>query len=133
VSTAQAQDFEVDCTLFNGDPNEKPKGVACPRMETRAGQEGSVLVGGRIQIGGRAFTVGRQVRVTAAAAKGGGIQVDATLALAEVIGPNNARQQSVTQVSTSAIIQPGGTMKVELVSDAKEKQWVEITVRKAKR
>jgi|SRR5262245_5701360 len=132
VSPASAQEFDIDCALFRGDPKARPKPVALPRMETRTGQEGSVFVGGQIETVGSMFTVGRSVRVTATAAKGGTIQVDATFALAEVIGPNNAPQSSQAMTKTSSIVQSGATIRIELNGE-REKHWVEITVSEARR
>jgi hypothetical protein len=137
AGTGRAEDFEIDCKVFRGDPKgTKEAGtktqVALPRLELKSGEEGSATVGSQVQFDGRFVRVGRKVEVSARMVTNA-IQVEAKFFVREVLGPNNARYLSEAGVRTSTIVQPGGTVKVELPGDdAKNKQWVEITVRNAK-
>jgi Bacterial type II and III secretion system protein len=137
---ANAQYFEVEPVMYRGDPKGSQdagtiKKVAAPLIVIKSGEKGSLLVGGSVPIqtpNGITFVpVGRQVHVATKAVDGGGIKVEATFEHSELAakGPQVTR----TETTTTATIQSGGSLRLELGEDPKDLHWVEITVRKAKR
>jgi Bacterial type II and III secretion system protein len=137
---AKAQNFEVEPVMYRGDPKgSQDTGtltkVAAPLLVIRSGESSSLLVGGSVPIqtpNGITFvTVGRQVNVTAKAVDGGGIKVEATFEHSELAG--KGPQVTKVEAKTVATIQSGGSVRLELGKDPKHIDWVEITVRKAKR
>jgi hypothetical protein len=132
-----AEGFEIKLFLFRGDPNGSREAgtqerITAPTLGTLSGEEGRLLVGGEVQVGQRLVPVGHQVAVTATDAKGGAIIVKAVLEHSQAIGPVGAQQVTSTKTATTATIQPGGRVRLELGKDPKDRHWVEITVRKAK-
>jgi len=130
ASVANAQDFEIETAMYRGDPDEKPKPLSSTRTQTKSGQQISLSVGdGPLNT---KFPEARDVRLMVRATKDGSVIVDATFHLAEYVGPNNDRQPSASATTTSSIIRPGEIVKVEILSNARTRNWVEITVRKSK-
>lgn len=137
-SLARAQHFEIEPVVYRGDPKGSKeagtlKQVAAPSLVAKSGESASLLVGGQILIGQQKVPVGRQVHVTATEIKDGAIRVEAVFELGEVTGRGATPQVTNTKTQTTATIQSGGSLRLELGKDPKDLHWVEITVRKAKR
>ena len=132
-----AEGFEIKLFLFRGDPNGTREAgtqerISAPTLGTLSGEEGCLLVGGEVQVGQRLVPVGLQVSVTATEAKGGAIVVKAVLEHSQAVGPVGAQQVTSTKTETTATVQSGGRVRLDLGKDPKDRHWVEIIVRKAK-
>jgi len=138
-SRAHAQHFEIDVTMYRGDPKgSHEKGTlhvtAAPQMAIKSGAKGSLLVGGSVPVrhpDGIAFEpVGRMLEVAVQSVDAGGIKIAALFEHREVAGkgPQIARSET----ATSATIQSGGSIRLELGKNPKDREWVVITVRKVK-
>jgi hypothetical protein len=139
-SIAHAENFQIEPVIYRGDPKGSREAgtrniVAAPEIVTKSGETGSVHVGGVVAVntpnGKKLLMVGQLLHVTATAVDGGGIKVEATFEHIELIG----KGPEVTNLKekTAATVQPGGKIRVELGDDPKDRHWVDITVRMAKR
>lgn len=135
VPSANGAEFEIESSLKQGDPKgDRAAGtlkmVAAPMMRTKSGESASLLVGGRVMIGGQLVPVGREVKVTATTADNGAIKVRAELRIHSSVGAEGARQVVTTRELAEAIVQSGGAVRVAIGSDPKNRQWVDVVVRK---
>jgi Flp pilus assembly secretin CpaC len=134
---ASAQDFEIEPRLFRGDPNGTREAgtktlISAPTLVTKSGQRGGLLVGGEVLVGRQLVPVGHQVFMTATDGKDGAIVLAVVYEFSEAIGPAGAQQVTSTKTQTTATVQSGGRVRLELGKDSRDRHWVEITVRKAK-
>jgi len=136
-TAARAADYEVDCRLGQGDPKGNRaagtlKVVSAPNLVVKSGEAASVLVGGQLPIGGQYVPVGREVEITATARDNGAIRVKVVLKVHTKVGGGAAPQVSTVSQETTATIQPGEMVRVEIGNDPKDRQWADVTVRKMK-
>jgi hypothetical protein len=75
--------------------------------------------------------VGQEVVVTATAGDSGAIHVKVVLKVHTKAG-GAAPQIATASEEATATIQPGGTVRVEIGKDPKNRQWADVTVRKMK-
>ena len=134
--TAVAKDYEIDVSLFKGDPSGSResgtlKRVAAPKIFAKSGEDASLLVGGQVPVAGEYLPAGQQVHVLAKDEKDGAILVTLSLEDSTLSGAK-AKQVTSTRAQVTATVQSGGTMRLELGHDPKNKHWVEITIRSAK-
>jgi hypothetical protein len=137
ASATEAKDFEIECKVCQGDPkgNGKPESLTNYSRATlapKAGQPATLQVGSSILIGKQFVPVGHRISVTARDAKDGAIVVKAVLEHSQAVGPAGAQQVTSTRTESTATVQSGGRVRLELGSDPKDRHWVEITVRKVK-
>jgi hypothetical protein len=136
---AHAQHFEIDVNMYRGDPKGSREAgtlivTAAPQLAMKSGERGSVLVGGSVPVrnpDGITFEpIGRQVEVAVNSVDAGGIKVVALFEHREVAGkgPQIARSEA----ATTATIQSGGSIRLELCKNTKDREWVVITIRKLK-
>ena len=131
-----AQEYETKINLFSGDPKGSHEAgsltrVGSPVLGTKSGQEASYLRGEQVVIGAQIVPVGLQVHVVAKDAGNGAILVNLTLENSKLIG-QKAPQVTSSKAQTTATVQSGSKLRLELGDDPKNKYWVEITIRKAK-
>src|SRR5262245_18136216 len=124
AGSLRASDYEIKCALYQGDPNGTREAgtltrVASPTLAIKAGEAGSLLVGGEVKVGDKMLPVGQEVVVTAEDAKGGAARVRVVLKVHKLTGGSNAPQVSTTSEETTATVQPGGSVRVELGKDPK--------------
>jgi Flp pilus assembly secretin CpaC len=136
LSTAmvRAADFEVDCWIHGGDPKGTKaagtlKTVAAPTLVLRSKETASCLVGGQIPIGATMVPIGQEVEVTATAIDNGAIKVHAVFKVHTQVGGATAPQVSTVSEEATAVIQSGGSVRVEIGKDPRNQKWVDLTVR----
>lgn len=137
AAAGHAAEYQVDCQISRGDPKGSKaagtlKTVVAPKLIVRAKESSSVLVGGHVPIGAAMVPVGQEVEVTAAPVDGGGIKVHAVYRLHSLVGEGTARQVSTRSEETTAVIQPGGAVRVKMGNDPKDQRWVDVTVQEVK-
>jgi hypothetical protein len=131
-------DYEIKCALYQGDPKGTPAGgtqklVAAPNIVAKSGERTGLIVGGEVLIGDRFLPVGREIVITPAAVNGNAVRVRVVFKLHTLAGGGtDAPQVTTTSEETTATIQFGGTVRVEIGKDPKDRQWVDVTVRAAK-
>jgi hypothetical protein len=130
----QAADYRIEWTIGKGDPQGShaagtQKVVTAPELFMKSGEDATVLVGGHVKIGESMVPVGQELEVIATKADGGAVKVRAVFRLHSVVGNGAARQVTTVREETTATIQPGGTVRVEIGKDPKDRRWAEVTVR----
>jgi hypothetical protein len=135
-SPCRGQHYQIDVTLFRGDPKGSQeagtlKRISTPTLVSKSGEGASLLVGGQIPVGKRFVPFGTQVHVTPKDLGHGAIHLTLTLERIDRIGPASS-QVNVTSASTKATVQSGGKLRLELDEKATDKLWVEITISKVK-
>jgi len=130
-------DYKAECRLGSGDPKgSRAAGtqriVEAPTLELPSGEDSTLLVGGHVKIGAEMVPVGREVEVTATSADNGAVKVRVVLKLHSVVGGPGAQQVTTAREESVATIQPGGTVRVMIGQDPRNRQWADVTVRKLK-
>lgn len=138
AAQSRAGKFEIDVTVYKGDPKGNREAgtmrlISAPQMVTRSGEEGTVAIGGQILLGKQAVPVGQHVSITATDLGKGAIQVKLVFKNNKVIGPAAAPQVTIESDNAATTIKSGGRIRLELGHDPKDKTWVEVTIREAKR
>jgi Flp pilus assembly secretin CpaC len=136
AAIVSAQDYEIKINLYQGDPTGSREAgtirlVSAPEMVTKSAEDASLLVGGQVAIGAKTVPVGRQVHINAKDAGEGAVRVKLILENSVLVGAKGAQVVS-TKSETTAVVQSGSKIRLELGEDAKNKHWVEVTISKLK-
>ena len=137
-SSSLLADYEAKVFLYQGDPKGNRQAgtltlVSAPTLAMKSGETGGLLVGSQVQVGQQMMPVGHEVEVIPTAVDGGGVRVRVALKFHTLAsGGGGAPQLTTTKEVATATMQAGGSMRVEMGKDPKNRHWVDVTVRRLK-